>query len=373
MALRFAPHTISIAPAWVRIAAVICFVLAAVLPGARLLVAQDTSDPVVAAQGGNPRGMLIIYLVGDDGKPVTASGVVTIFRAGEVSGPNQMTGSSGVARFSPLANAAYTVVASVTGYKDARVEAEVAPEHTVGEVTITMERTGEDTAQQGNAKGITLAPKAKKEAQKGIDAMRAAHYDEAEKHLKAAYDLAPGNPDVNDRLAELFLMTKDYDKAQSYLEKALSIEPDNASALTDIGWLRVQRGDNSGAQGALQRATTLDPNRWFAHWLLGLAYLRQREYEQARIEAATAIKVGKGAAVDAEYLLGESLAALGRQDEAIKALQDFLRDGPNNSDAPAAQMLIVNLRASARNDSTQTTSPPVDAHEHDPQNPVVPR
>lgn len=366
MVLRSTLHTISTPQLRRLLFASLCLLLFTVTVfSTPSVTAQEAPDPVVAAQGGNPRGMLIIYLVGDDGKPVSASGTVTIFRAGEVSGSNQMT-SSGIARFSSLANAAYTVITSVSGYRDARVETEITPGHSVSEVKVTLERMADDSAQQGDAKGIVLAPKAKKEAQEGIDAMRAGHYDEAEKHLKAAYDLAPGNPDVNDRMAELFLMTKSYDRAQSYLETALSIEPDNVSALTDMGWLHVQRGDSAAAESVLQRATTLSPNRWFAHWLLGVAYLRQHNYEQARVEATTAIKVGKGAAIDAEYLLGESLAAQGRRDEAIKALQDFLRDGPDNSDAAAAQTLIANLRMGAMNGSSRTPASNVSKDENHP-------
>jgi Flp pilus assembly protein TadD len=319
-----------------------------IFPGAPCLRSQDMSDPVIASQGGNPRGMLIIYLMGDDGTPVTASGVVTIFRAGEVSGPHEDTGPNGVARFVQLANAAYTIVVSVPGYKDARSEADITPNHTVSELTVTMERLAGDPADEGNAKGMVLAPKAKKEAQEGIDAMRAGKYDEAEKHLRVAYKLAPGNPDVNDRMGELYLATRDYAKADSYLKQALSLDPDNTGALTDMGWLRVQQGDNTGAEAALERAITLEPQRWFTHWVLGVAYLREHKYEQSRAEAAIAIKVGKGAAVDAEYLLGESLAAAGRNEEAVKALQDFVHDAPNNANAKPAQALIANLRAAGR-------------------------
>jgi Flp pilus assembly protein TadD len=289
--------------------------------------------------------MLIVYLTGDDGTPVTTSGVVTIFRAGEVSGRHENTGSNGVVRFIQLANAAYTIVVSVPGYKDARTEADITPNHAAAEITVTMERVAGTPADEGNAKGIVLAPKAKKEAQQGIDAMRAGKYEEAEKHLKAAYKLAPGNPDLNDRLGELYLETRDYEKADSYLKQALSLDPENAGALADMGWLRMQQGDNVAAETALKHAIALEPQRWFTHYVLGVTYLRQHDYEQARSEAATAIKVGKAAAVDAEYLLGECLAAAGQNDEAVKELQEFLRDGPTNSNAKAAEKLIANLRA----------------------------
>lgn len=316
----------------------------------------DMNDPVVIAQGGNPVGTLIIYVVGADGKQVTSQGVVTIFRAGEVSGQHQGLSGNGIARFNFLANAAYTVIVTADGYKDAREEAEITPGKTMSEVTVTMERPDGGTSDPPDAKGVVLAPKAKQEAQKGIDAMVAGQYEEAQKHLNAAYKMAPGNPDLNDRMAELFLTMKNFDKAQTYLQKALSIEPDNASALTDLGWLHVQQGDNADAETVLQRAITADPQRWFTHWLLGLSYLRQGNYDSARQEAATAVKVGKGAAADAQYLLGESLALLGRNEDAIKALQDLVKSAPDNSNVASARILIAKLEASGTQALVQSTS-----------------
>ena len=306
------------------------------------------NDPVIISQGGNPVGMLIIYVVGADGKPVTGQGVVTILRSGEVSGLHQDLSANGVVRFTSLANATYTIIVSVVGYKDAREETDITPNKSMSEVTITMERPGGDASQQPDAKGIMLAPEAKKEAQKGIDAMRAGQYDEAQKHLEAAYHLAPGNPDLNDRMAELFLATKNYDKAQAYLQQALSIEPDNAGALTDLGWLRVQQGDNAAAETALQRAITADPQRWFSHWLLGLAYLRLNEPVKAQTEATAAVKVGKARAADAQYLLGEALALQGRNSEAIKALERLVKDSPDNSNVSAAKALIARLQSGSQ-------------------------
>jgi tetratricopeptide (TPR) repeat protein len=308
--------------------------------------APDMNDPVIMSQGGNPVGMLIVYVVGSDGKSVTSQGVVTIFRSGEVSGQHQDLPNNGVVRFTSLANASYTVIVSAAGYEDAREETEITATKTLSEVKIALDRPDGDTSEEPDAKGMMLAPKAKKEAQKGMDAIRVGQYDEAQKHLEAAYQLAPGNPDLNDRMAELFLVTKNYDKAQTYLQKALSIEPDNAGALTDQGWLHVQQDDNAAAETVLQRAVTADPQRWFAHWLLGIAYLRQGSYESAREEAATAVKVGKGAAADAQYLLGESLALLGRNEDATNALQQLIKDSPENSNAPAARVLIAKLQAS---------------------------
>ena len=317
---------------------------------------QSVNDPVVYGQGNNPIGMLIVSIAGDDGKPLTDFGVVTILRDGEVSGDHQNTTSSGVVRFTQLAWAHYTIVVSVSGYRDERASADISPNSSAAEVSVTLTRVTGESTQSAADNGVTLAPKAKKEAQKGLDALHDGKYGEAQKHLEAALEMAPGNPDLNDRMGELFIVTKKYDQAQSYLQKAISLQPDNAGALTDLGWLHVQQGDSSDAQPLLQRAIAADPQRWFTHYLLALSYLREGQFDQARGEAATAVKVGKGQAIDAEYLLGECLAVLGRNEEAIKTLQEMLKDAPTSSNAPAAQTLIAKLQAAGTQALFQSTA-----------------
>lgn len=303
--------------------------------------AQMSQQPQSSSQ---PRGAatVVISVRSENGSPLDNPAEVTLAPEGQASGQMQSTGSNGVARFSRVPNGSYTVSIRAPGYKDSLTEVDVPMSYGTFDSTVNMQP---DIQEEPDAKGIVLAPKAKKELDAGMVAMRAGKYDDAQKHLEAAYKLAPGSPDVNDLLGELFLLKKDYPKSQDYLAQALSIDPQHISALTDMGELRVQQGDYVAAQVPLERSIELFPQNWFAHWMLGVAYLRVNENEKARLEALAAIKTGKGAANAAGYLLGESLAALGRNAEAVRALQAFLVSSPKNSFAPSAQALIAKLQS----------------------------
>jgi tetratricopeptide (TPR) repeat protein len=115
------------------------------------------------------------------------------------------------------------------------------------------------------------------------------------------------------------------------------------------------QGNYPAAQKSLEQAVNLNQRDWFAHWMLSVVYLRANENEKARVEAAAAIKEGKGRADDAEFVLGEALAKLGRTDEAIHALQLFIKDSPKNSYAPAATAMLAKL------ESGETPTVPDDA------------
>ena len=304
-----------------------------------------------------PRGAatVVVAVLGENGAPPETGGEVTLAPNGEISGTTESTGSNGVARFSRVPSGTYSVVVRIPGFKEATGSVEVAMNYGTFTTSVTVEPEADETHE---SKGFLLAPKAKKELEAGVAALRAHHNDEAQKHLDVAYKLAPGSPEVNDVMGELYLQTKDYTKAQEYIQQAISIEPQNVAALTDMGELRVVQRSYIDAQIPLEQSIVLDPQNWFAHWPLGVAYLHMNDNEKARVEALAAIKAGKGAADDAEYLLGEALAALGRTGEAVQALQTFIASSPKNSYAPSAQAIIAKLQGGEAN-TTPTPALPV--------------
>jgi len=315
------------------------------------LRAQGYPGQMGQSPSGQPRGpsaVIVVNIVGEDGGPTGEGAQVTVSSEGD-AGRSDVAGSNGVVRFAGVSRGSYAVTVHEPGYKDGFGSVEVPSSYGQFSTTVTLQP---DTTDDADAKGMMLAPKARAELDKGVNAMREKHYDEAEKHLEAAYKLAPGNPDVNDKLGELYLVTRNLEKAQQYLQNALSIDPDNEDALADMGELRIEQGDYESAEKSLTEAISISPNDWFAHWMLGVVYLRANDNEKARSEAAAAIKSGKGNANDAEYLLGEALARLGRTDEAIHALQLFIKDSPKNSYAPAAKDLIARLQSGGSPDSS---------------------
>ena len=303
-----------------------------------------------------PRGAVTVTVtvVSENGAPPESGGEVTLALNGEAGGQTESTGSNGVARFARVPAGTYSILVRIPGYREGTGSVEVAMNY--GAVT-TQVTVAPDIQETHESKGFLLAPKAKKELDAGIAALRARHNDEAQKHLEAAYKLAPGSPEVNDALGELYLQTKDYEKAQEYIVQALSIDPQSPPALTDLGELRVMQRNYIDAQPPLEQSVGIDQRNWFAHWLLGVAYLHTNDNDKARVEALAAIKAGKGAADDAEYLLGEALAALGRNDEAIQALKTFVTGSPKNSYAPSAQAMIAKLQGGEANTTPASLAP----------------
>ncbi len=73
------------------------------------------------------------------------------------------------------------------------------------------------------------------------------------------------------------------------------------------------------------------------------SYLRLTEFEKAREQAQGAVERAKGGGSVAQVPLGEALASLGRDPEAIQALNAFLREMPESPTAPGIRELIATL------------------------------
>ena len=327
------------------------FALAAGICFTFTTAAAQMTPPVQRSGGGSVR----VRVNRTDGQPFELQAHVILAPEGNPAAELSQMANNGIADFSHLASGAYTVTVHVPGYNDATADVNVSSFGLV-EASVTMELAYDPETSLGEM-GFVLAPKAKKELDDGIAAMRARKYEDAQKHLEAAYTLAPGNPDVNDILGKFFLLTKDLPKAQQYIDRAKSLDPSNISALVDSGQLRIEQRDFAGAEPPLEKAVALAPQNESAHWLLSVAYLDLRDYEKSRVEADSALKLSKTPVSNAQYLLGASLAGLGRNEEAIAALQAFVHALPNDPYAPSAQTLLVKLQSQAEPNKPQGLTP----------------
>lgn len=267
---------------------------------------------------------------------------VSVSPQGSLVALQQTICDNGIATFTALPSGNYVVKVEAPGFKEGSAEATLL-DAGEADASITVERTPDPSTDLG-AMGVVLAPKASKELNQGIDAMHNAKFDQAQRHLQTAYRLAPGNPDVNSAMGELYLAQKNLPEAEHYIDRATSLGPDNIEALLGSGELRILQQNPAAAESPLEHAVDLAPRNKFAHWLLGVTYFDLGLYEKCRTEALAVIKINKGTATDGAFLLGESLAALGRTAEAVEALKKFVHQVPRDAYTADAKKLIDKLQ-----------------------------
>ncbi len=248
--------------------------------------------------------------------------------------------------FTPINKGQYTVNVEVPGYAKTQAEAQVTSSHgqQILVVTLKPESAGGETYVPPY--GVLLAPKAQKEANKGMEAVQANKLDEAIKHLAVAHRLAPNHPDISYMLGMVYEKKNDTVSARKYWDEALQAEPKHISSLLACGDILLRENDVSGARKYLDNAIEVAPNSWRAHSLLANALLREHSYAEAVTHAERAMDLGKGQASSSLLILGQALAAEHQNVQAIAALKDYLATKPPEQQAQAVEKLIVRLKDS---------------------------
>ncbi|HKQ87745.1 MAG TPA: tetratricopeptide repeat protein [Candidatus Acidoferrales bacterium] len=284
---------------------------------------------------------VVVRVTSWEGGPLDEAADVMLAPEGQ-QGLHQTTGPVAEAQFDHVRSGRYDVEVKALGYKTGHATVEVDTMQMAFVVSVSLQPDSEDAQPVNN--GTLLAPKARKEMEKGDAALKAGKFAEAEEHLKIAYKLAPGDPDINYMLGYASMGLKEYDDAQKYLLAAISLKPQHTLALIALGRLHLETGDPKSAAEPLEQAISFDSSNWRAHWLLAEAYLRDKSYEEAAHEAGLAVKARNGAGDGAQLILGQALAALGRNAEAIAALNAYLIALPNSPSAATVRSAITVLQ-----------------------------
>jgi tetratricopeptide (TPR) repeat protein len=216
------------------------------------------------------------------------------------------------------------------------------------------------TAVELSAADDSIPVNARKAAQHAVTALKSANLKEAKKQLDKAYQLAPNSAQVNFLYGYLLVQRSEFEKAEEFLTRATTIDPRREQALTLLGRVQLQLQHNEKARQTLERAISADAGQfWMAHYLLADACLRAKQYEKAQAQAEIAISEGKSAGTVAQLVRGQALADVGRNAEALQALNTFVETNPGNSTVPKVQDLIARLEKRVAEQGTNADIQPV--------------
>ncbi|HXP70272.1 MAG TPA: tetratricopeptide repeat protein [Candidatus Dormibacteraeota bacterium] len=251
------------------------------------------------------------------------------------------TDMSGKATIYDLPPGNYIVEASAAGYLEVREDVHLEMRWSL--VTIALIMKPDEMGlpkKEGASAAPILAPNARKEVQKGLEAFEKSNLVLARKHFENALAMAPGNPDVQFLMGALEAQEKNFTAADQHLEKAIQIYPNHARSLQLLGELYNQQDRGKDAVPLLEKAVALQDGSWRSHWALGVAYLKTNEPRKALQQADRAITLGKGAAGVAHLLEAQALIDLRQFDAAETSLQAFIRDDPANPYSPKAHAAL---------------------------------
>jgi tetratricopeptide (TPR) repeat protein len=284
---------------------------------------------------------LLITVVDENGKHLDRQAVVKLHDKKRNIDTWDTTGSDSDILFCQIDFGDYEIDASAVGYLAEHKAVHLSGLITERELKLVMHKDA--MAVDLNAPDAAMPANARRETKLAVNALRSGNFKEAQKQLDKAYKLAPSNAQVNFLFGYLSMAHKDMDKAETYLSRAVTLDPHSVQALTLLGRVQLERKEYDAAGKTLEQAVAADSTYWMAHYLLGDVYIKQKEQEKAREQAQLAIDYGKGLGSLAELVLGQALANLGKNPEAIQALKLFIQNNPSNTAIPQVNELISKL------------------------------
>jgi tetratricopeptide (TPR) repeat protein len=282
-----------------------------------------------------------------NGLPVTESATVKLscpLAGVNLSGPTKDTA---LAQFSNIPAGDCWVEVSAPGYKAARERALVADSLMTRNqyVYIYLHSTSESAA-SGTRTQVSLS--VLKEMDKGTEAMRKNHADDARKHFLKAAESAPQNPDVQYLLGVLEAKQKNSDAASVRYERAIALYPAHEHALLGLGEIQLRNKHAAEAAATLEKAVQANTMSYRAHFYLAAAYLQLGNYAGAKPHAQKAIDLGAQKIPMAHTLLGEILAGEGNRDAARHEFEVVISDYPKDLAAAASDLGDIDKPAEAK-------------------------
>ncbi len=113
----------------------------------------------------------------------------------------------------------------------------------------------------------------------------------AEKHLAAAYALAPGDPGIVFALGNLWFDKGDPARAEAFYRRTLQLNPHHASAMNNLGYLAVEAKQWDTAAGLLEEAVRIEPDNAKTFYLLARAREGLGDLDGARQAVAEALRL----------------------------------------------------------------------------------
>jgi tetratricopeptide (TPR) repeat protein len=288
-----------------------------------------------------------------DGSQFSGLARVRILTQGGPALAENTTDMSGKTSLSDLPPGNYIVEASAPGYLPVSEDVHLEMKWSFVTVSLTMKPDNKDLNQNESPSAAPiLAPSARKEVQKGLEAFEKPDLVLARKHFEKALAMAPGNPDVQFLMGALEAQEKNFAVAQQHLEKAIQIYPNHVRSLQLLGELYNQQDQAKNAIPLLEKAVGLQDGSWRSHWALGVAYLKTNDPRKARQQAERAIALGKNAAGVAHLLEAQALLDLGQFDAAETSLQAFIQDDPANPYSAKARAALDLVHERQRDELT---------------------
>lgn len=263
-----------------------------------------------------------------------------------------LTDRDGRFLFSGLASRQYTLTVRAQGYKEAY--------QTIDLLTQTSDYVNIDLSPDSPTPSkpkwtlayinATVPAEARKEFEKGEDALAEKGPRDAIQHFESAVQLHPQFFEAELSLGTAYMDLGQWDRAEASLLRAAEINPKSANAFFALGEVYLHNGRLAEAEKTLRDGLRLENRSWQAHFALARVYWKKLDLSNTGKQLALTLQLNPACA-EAHFLAGDVLTRAGKLADALAEFQEYLRLAPKGANVAQAKEAIQRLekRVSASN------------------------
>jgi tetratricopeptide (TPR) repeat protein len=195
-----------------------------------------------------------------------------------------------------------------------------------------------------SALDLNVPSEAKKEFQKGAEAMKANDTAGAISHLLRAIDIYPQYAMAWNHLGVVYMQTNQPDKGKEAFAKAVELNPHYPSALINLATVRWSEKKPAEVEQLMRNAVAADPSSMEALAILCNALVVDGKVDEAVADANKLHSMPQHQQFAlVHFLAARALLHANRGSEAAGQLQLFLQEAPTSPAAPQARQALAQL------------------------------
>jgi tetratricopeptide (TPR) repeat protein len=160
----------------------------------------------------------------------------------------------------------------------------------------------------------------------GAEAELRGETTQSESQYRRAMDLLPGSAAPPHRLARLLVGAGRPEEGRGFYRQALELDGSYKGPYSSTGFHQIGSRQFDAAQKEFLYIQALDPQDTYAELGLGLIAKQRKQWAEAERHLRAAL-AGNDCLVDAQHALGQVLVKLGKEQEAVTALERALKMG----------------------------------------------
>jgi tetratricopeptide (TPR) repeat protein len=286
--------------------------------------------------------------------PVAISGVDSPFR-------KQAVVFQGKFKFSGLAPGTYTVTVYHPEWGPTQKTIAVTPSFADKkgrvEVAFALERSPDNRERHFEDQNtvsvseLSVSPQAEQQYRQGREKLGQRNIDEAIAHLEKAVAISPAYVDAWNELGTIAYQTGQYELAEKHFRKALQHDPESFAPVVNLGGTLVSMGRFDDALPYNLKATQMRTDDALANSQTGMNYFYLSNFPEALKYLTKAREIDPGHFSQPQIFLAEIYGHMGRPQQALGELRDYLKRHPDSPRAAEVRQAVERLEQALKEEN----------------------